>query len=348
MAAESLLGGGSGQELTAGTKALLDRFLHDTVESSAKLTDLGGGSKLIIGTGSKGETQGAVVSGLVAVAAEIKDGVMQLAVKLPAGVSIAFEGLNKLATAAEVKTYINEQIEQSLPGADTDPAVIALRGSLEKAINNLTEAFAAKGVDTSIIRVVEFSDSDGESLNSTSNASTDFDTNVSTSENGNILFDASGVDNHEIFALLLNQIEAGKTLELKNIESAMLVGKGTVQVVDDTGANLHGDNRDQHIIGGSGNDTLVGGGGNDTLVGGDGDDIIGFNALGHYTVQIDQSDKLAFQFDDLHSLDDLLPHVTNVVESNGNVTFEFSDDASITLVGVTADDITADMVKFTL
>ncbi|SIO42917.1 calcium-binding protein, partial [Nitrosomonas cryotolerans] len=128
----------------------------------------------------------------------------------------------------------------------------------------------------------------------------------------------------------------------------MLVGKGTVQVVDDTGANLHGDNRDQHIIGGSGNDTLVGGGGNDTLVGGDGDDIIGFNALGHYTVQIDQSDKLAFQFDDLHSLDDLLPHVTNVVESNGNVTFEFSDDASITLVGVTADDITADMVKFTL
>ncbi|SIO42901.1 hypothetical protein [Nitrosomonas cryotolerans] len=156
MAAESLLGGGSGQELTAGTKALLDRFLHDTVESSAKLTDLGGGSKLIIGTGSKGETQGAVVSGLVAVAAEIKDGVMQLAVKLPAGVSIAFEGLNKLATAAEVKTYINEQIEQSLPGADTDPAVIALRGSLEKAINNLTEAFAAKGVDTTLFALLSF------------------------------------------------------------------------------------------------------------------------------------------------------------------------------------------------
>ena len=92
-----------------------------------------------------------------------------------------------------------------------------------------------------------------------------------------------------------------------------------------------------------------GGGGNDTLIGGSGDDVIGFNSIGDYTVEIDGADKLAFQFDGINTIEDLLPFVTGVSEADGNVTYEFlNGEASITLVGMTADEVTADMVIFNL
>ncbi|SDY39819.1 hypothetical protein [Nitrosomonas sp. Nm33] len=349
MAAESLLGG-MGGNLSSEIKDLLDQFLTDTDPNSVKVTDLGNGAALVIGKGEHGETQGAIVSGDVRVATEIKDGVMWLAVKLPSGVNIAFEGLSEQKTPAEIVDYLNSKIEEALPSSSSDPAVQALNASLTNALNNLIDGLVASGVDQSVLCIIDFADiSHSLSDIAAETASGVVDVHGSAESNEIELEALSGSADNEVFALLLNSIQEGKTLELKGIENAILVGSGKVKVGDDTDVNLQGDNSDQHITGGSGNDTLVGGGGNDTLLGGDGDDVIGFNALGHYTVQIDNGDKLAFQFDNIQTVADILPFVTNISEADGNVTFEFLDgEASITLVGMSASEITDDMVIFNL
>ncbi|MDV6344288.1 hypothetical protein [Nitrosomonas sp. Is37] len=348
MAAESLLGG-VGDDLADDVKALLDQFLTDTDENSVVRTDLGNGAVQIIGKGHHGETQGAIVTGDAAIAIEMEAGVMKLAIQLPSGVHIAFESLSNKATPQEIAAYLNARIEEALPSSSSDPAVLALNASLTNALNNIFDGLIASGVGESVLSIISFadiSDSLSESLTTIAAQTTQ---GIEPHDENEIEFDASGSADNEVFALLLNSIQEGHTLELKGVENAMLIGSGTVKVGDDGDVNLQGDNSDQNITSGSGNDTLVGGGGNDTLLGGGGDDVIGFNALGHYTVQIDNSDKLAFQFDNIHTVADILPFVTNISEADGNVTFEFLDgEASITLVGMSASEITDDMVIFNL
>lgn len=345
MAAESLLGG-IGDSLSADTISLLDQYLTDTVESTAELTDLGNGSALLVGTGANGEIQGAVIAGNVAVVAQVNAGVMQLAIQLPPDVSIAFEGLSGLATPEEIEAFVAGQIDDALPLDSTDPSVLALNSSLKNALSNITNSLVNQ--DIHVLTIVGFSDNSGSDAVGKQILSS-LAANVSNTAGETIVFDASDAASNEVFALLLSDIQQNDILQLQGIENAMLVGSGTVQVGDDNDVNLQGDNRDQHVTGGGGNDTLVGGGGNDTLIGGGGDDVIGFNAIGNYTIEIDGADKLAFQFDGINTLDDLLPFVTDVSEANGNVTYEFLDGAAtITLIGMTADEVTADMVIFTL
>ncbi len=149
--------------------------------------------------------------------------------------------------------------------------------------------------------------------------------------------------------MILSQIKAGNTLELRSVANAMLIGDGIVKVGDDKAVNLQGDIGNQHMTGGGGNDTLVGGGGNDTLIGGGGDNTFGFNSVGHYVIGAGNTDVFAFQFDGINSLDDLSPFVTGVTEANGGVTYEFVDGAAtITLVGMSASEVTAEMIKFSL
>lgn len=347
MAAESLLGG-IADTISDDTIELLDQYLSDTVGGSAESTDLGNGSVLIVGTGANGEAQGAVVAGDVAVVTQINAGVMELAIQLPPGISMAFEGLNELATPEEIESFITNQIDDQLPLNSTDPAAVALNSSLKDALNNLINALIDQGVGETVLTIVSFADNSGtESVGKHILSSLATEALATLGET--IVFDATDAASNEVFALLLSDIQQGDTLQLKGIENAMLVGSGIVQVGDNNDVNLQGDNRDQHVTGGGGNDTLVGGGGNDTLIGGSGDDVIGFNAVGNYTIEIDGADKLAFQFDGINSLDDLLPFVTGVSEANGNVTYEFlNGEATITLVGMTADEVTADMVIFNL
>lgn len=347
MAAESLLGG-IADTVSADTIKLLDQYLSDTVGSSVELTELGNGSVLVVGTGADGETQGAVVAGDVAVVTQVNAGVMELAIQLPPGISMTFEGLSELATPEEIETFITSQIDDQLPLASTDPSVAALNSSLKGALNNLINALTDQGIGETILTIVSFAGNSGtESVGKNILSSLAAETLATLGET--IVFDTTGAASNEVFALLLSDIQQGDILQLKGIENAMLVGSGTVQVGDNNDVNLQGDNRDQHVTGGGGNDTLVGGGGNDTLIGGSGDDVIGFNATGNYTIEIGGADKLAFQFDGINSLNDLLPFVTGVSEADGNVTYEFLDGAAtITLVGMTADEVTADMVIFNL
>lgn len=336
MGAESLFGGSSEQLLTTETKALLDEFLTDTVGGTATLTDLGGEASLVIGTGANGELQGAVVSGSVAVAAEVNDGVLNVAIELPAGVNFGFEGLGELASIDEAQAYFTAQLEQSLPESSADPAILNHFASLEKAITTLFESLKDKGATNLAVRVIKFIDNSGE-------VAGELDGDGSSGQT--IVFDGSDASATEALVFQLNDIKEGNTLSLIGVENAILTGNGHVVISDDTDAMVFGDMFDQHIVGGAGNDTLVGGGGNDTLEGGSGADIFGFNGLGNYTIKMDMNDKLAFDFEGLDSLLDLAHYMTGVIETAEGLTVEFGP-ASITLLGVSADDITADMVLF--
>lgn len=337
-------GGGGSSGLSQQTIQVLDHYLSDLIQTETKVETKPDGTIVILGKGSGNQPQGAVISGGVAVAGEMIDSVMTLSFSLPANISFAFEGLGTkdFQSVQEAKDSLLEKLDSELPVTSTDPKVQAARESLIKAIDNLTNALAAQGISASVIRIIDFT----EQIAAVATNKTGF--LIPTAEQS-ILFDMSGSDNHEVFALLLDKIKSDTSLELRGVESAILVGSGTVYVGDNNNTNLQGDNSDQFITGGGGNDTLVGGGGNDTLVGGGGDDIIGFNALGHYTVDIDFSDKLAFQFDGVNSIDDLVSALTDITEADGNVTFEFLDGhASITLVGVTASEVTENLVQFHL
>lgn len=348
MAAESLLGGsdGTAPNLSQNTKDLLNSVLTDTVGGSAVVTELAPGVIQVVGIGANGEAQGAVVStDGSAIVAEITDGTMNISIQLPTGVSMAFEGPPGAVTMEQAQTYVNQQLDAAFQGA-SDPQATAQLASLQLAFTNLINSLAAQGNTlSSALRVINFSSTDSSTgLNEPQLLSTPIN-------NGDTLvFDASGGNNTEIFALILGQIKTGNTLELKSVANAMLIGDGIVKVGDDKAANLQGDTGNQHITGGGGNDTLVGGGGNDTLIGGGGDaNTFGFNGLGHYTVVSDNNDVFAFQFNGINSLEDLLPFVTGVTEANGNVSYEFVDGAAtITLVGMSASDVTADMIKFSL
>lgn len=347
MAAESLFGGGSEQAFTPGTIALLDSILGDTVGGEVTRTELGGGSEMVVGMGANGETQGAIVTNGVAVAAEVTMGELTLFIQAPSGIAIAFEGSSTPEPLENIKSSLDDQIQSALSGSD--PAVVALNISLTKAVNNLFNALSEQGVGESTLRIIDFSNNTNSVTQAATGNSLGIVANADPAQT--VVFDASGSDSNEIFAILLGNINAtNNVLELKGIESALLVGDGTVVVGDNINTHLEGDTKDQHITGGGGNDTLVGGGGNDTMIGGEGDDIFGFNALGNYTVELGTNDKLAFQFDGINTVDDLIPFITNVTQSSdGSITYEFVDGAAtITLVGVSIDEITVDLLQFDL
>ena len=130
------------------------------------------------------------------------------------------------------------------------------------------------------------------------------------------------------------------TLVLTGMQKALVTGSGTVRLGDGAeGSLLVGDSTNQVLISGTGSDTLVGGGGTDTLVGGAGADVFGFNSLGHYTITdfVAGVDKAYFEFGGINSIDDIRAYLTGVTEVDGNTTFHFGPNASITLIGVSAD-----------
>jgi hypothetical protein len=328
MAAESLLGGSTSDTLSDSTKALLDAILGDTVDSNVEVTTLDSGGSVVVGAGADGEAQSVVVSNGAAVVADVTDGVFTVALELPANVDMSFEGLSELATPAQATAYLTTQIDAALPADSADANVLALRASLEKAVSNVSQALESAGVTDAVVRVVNFAD-------------------TSTTSDTAVVIDGTTSGSNEVLALVVGSLKAGTVVDLKGVENAVVVGGGSVTVTDGTSTRLEGDSSAQQFTGGSGNDTLVGGG-NDTLVGGAGDDTIVFNGVGNFSVDLSGGgdDTLAFQFNGINSLDDLVQYVTGVTESNGNVTYHFGEAASITLIGLSAADVTADMVSF--
>ena len=151
--------------------------------------------------------------------------------------------------------------------------------------------------------------------------------------------------------------DAGNILDGGNGNDTLIGGAGNDFL--DWDPNSQGGNDD--LDGGYGNDLLYGGIGNDilragynhdTLNGGTGNDTFGFYALGHFQVSdfTIGEDHLFFDSSKIgvSNLHDLVGYITNINQKSDGVIVEFGANASIELVGVNLNQITADMVVFTL
>jgi len=121
---------------------------------------------------------------------------------------------------------------------------------------------------------------------------------------------------------------------------------------EDGNDDLDGYMGNDYLFGGAGNDILRAGYGDDTLKGDTGNDTFGFYASGHFWVSdfTVGEDRLFFDSSKIgvSNLHDLVGYITNVNQKSDGVTVEFGANASIELVGINLNQITADMVVFTL
>ena len=107
------------------------------------------------------------------------------------------------------------------------------------------------------------------------------------------------------------------------------------------------------LFGDAGSDIILSGAGHDRMTGGSGDDTFGFYGEGHFQINdfTMGEDRLFFDSAKLgiNNLEQLLSVITRVEQNVDGTRIEFMDNTmSITLVGVDANDITADMIIFTL
>lgn len=339
MSSESLFGG-TYSDLSPGTQQLLDAVFGDTVGGVVQTTNLGSGT-LITGTGAGGVMQGAVVSASgQAVVGEIAGDNLTLSIALPANVQLAFEGPAGAVSADVANTYLSNLVNAAFPSTSTDPGVAQARASLVAAIDALTQSLTGGSTPGSVtLRIVAFTESGGSS-------------NVRAVGSNEVLFEANSQAGTSELLTFLTAALGNKTLVLKNVKAALIAGDATVRVDNAEGSFVSGDVTNQRITGGVGNDTLVGGGGNDTLTGGNGNDVFGVNLLAGNLTITDFNvahDKLAFTVPGISNLSDLAPHFTGLtVDQADSSTLHFGSAMSITLVGVSAEQLTVDLLKFSV
>lgn len=338
MASESLVGG-SYDDLSPATQQLLDAVLGDTVGGLVTTTNIAGGI-LIVGTGAGGVQQGAVISQSgAAITGEIEAGALTLSIALPAGISLAFEGPSGPVSAQEANTYITNLIDAAFPASSTDPDVQAARASLVAGISALTEGLAGGTSPNSVtLRLVALTDSGAPA-------------GARVVGSNEVVFDGhSTAGSTELLVFFTSQLGPNKTLVLNDVAAALILGNGTVQVDGYISSFVAGDSSNQTIIGGLGSDTLVGGGGNDTITGGLGQDVFGVDVLsGNLTItDFDVArDKLAFKIPGINQLADLAPLFTGLtVDAANSPTLHFGNNLSITLVGVSPEQLTVDLLQF--
>lgn len=326
----------SDQTLSTSTQELIDRFVfidgevsESTVEGGVLVSGQGGNRN---GTGLFEDQTLFINQGTNApVSVELVDGVLAVTITLPPGVDVGVSGPSGAVNANQMRAYVNDLIDNALDGLPPNPYFDAYKAALQQAIAALRDQVNGQDV---VIRVVSFAEGSGSAAATVMTSS--------TTTGNNIVFDGGNSAADEVFVLRLDQVSDDTTVTLRNVENAMLVDSGTVIIDGNTAAMVVGDITDQKIVGGGGNDTLVGGGG---------DDVFGFNAVGHYTIEGFGSgnDVLAFDIGTITNVAQLESLITGVSEANGNVTYEFYyGEASITLIGVSADEISAGLVQFTL
>lgn len=353
--ADSIVSGAVNASVTTAAQAeIINRFLTVTGTNVA-LTN----ADVVVGTSSTGENQGVLIPKGGPVTATITNGKLDLGISLPPGVGFAFSGSDN-ASLAETNTTLKTLVDTYIPPGSGGTKGAALHQSLFNAIDDLLNGLKSTGVTNVMIRKVDFLPAT-PSGNSTPlldgvGAGSGFDTLSgggsfdALGDARDIVFDAGTSSGHQLFAINLGNLSADTTLTLKNVESALLASAGTVRADGSTPIRIASDLAAQNIAGGSGNDTLIGGG-SDTLAGGAGADLFAFSSgsLGHVTITdfSKTTDKLAFKLSGAGNLDQLKALVTGVTDKPAGITYHFGPDASITLIGVHAGDLTAGLINFT-
>jgi Ca2+-binding RTX toxin-like protein len=118
--------------------------------------------------------------------------------------------------------------------------------------------------------------------------------------------------------------------------------------------DLDGQQGTEKLFGGTGDDTLRVGDGYDRLNGGAGNDTFGFYGAGHFEIADFTLGQDRLFFDSailgIHQFSELVTFITNIIDNgNSGFTVEFVHGAAtIELVGVNINSITADMIIFNL
>lgn len=324
---DSVLGSIAGYDnLSDSAKALFAEVLQDQVGglTGTTFTTITGGT-LAVGQGAGGVVQGVVVTDAgAAVTAELNAGSLQVNVGLPAGVAVAFQGQPTAVAPAAGQAYVSGLIEEAM-----GPAASVAKEALLKGTTAIFDSMGATAESVNVNIV---------SLNGSSSNGT-----------GNVTFTGQA-DSSDVMAFVMSSLTPNQTLVMQDVNAALIVGGGSVQVQGSNGAVIAADTANQVIIGGAGNDTLIGGGGHDTLTGGEGANVFGVNTASGSLVLADfnvKVDKLAFNFDGINRWEDLGPYFTGVTtDAQGNAVAQFGDLYNITFVGLRPEDITTDFLKF--
>lgn len=347
--AVNLMVGGSGVTVQSASQSFLPvsgtglSTIFGGAGSDSILGGIGGGGLGTLVGGTTGDSVVGSVSSKTFLAGKAGDpvtvylnqGILSVGIQAPPGVSFSVSTPPQGLTPAKVVQHLNSQMHQALLAAEAEGVTnmaefAAYRESFNKAVAVLTALAPNPSFAASIV-----------SFSTTNNGRSSADVDFVASN------PVDGMAN--LFTFVLGGIQAGSALNISNVDNAMLVGGGKVVVVDNNATRVFGDLSDQTIVGGGGSDTLVGGGGSDTLVGGSGADSFGFNEAGHYRIDdfSGSVDRLVFDSDIINSLSDLAPFLTSARNVNGNAVFEFvHGQASITLVGISVEEVTSEMVNF--
>ena len=145
-------------------------------------------------------------------------------------------------------------------------------------------------------------------------------------------------------------------LEGENGNDTLKGGNGNDTIKGGDGNDiLDGQTGTDKLFGEAGNDTLLVGDGHDRLNGGSGNDTFGFYGAGYFEIADFTlgEDRLFFDSTTLgiDSVPELLSYITDIRPPNGTDGYvvEFLDGvATIELVGVNVNAITADMIVFNL
>lgn len=323
MASDSLIGG-IVKDLSLSTVVILDKTLADS-QGSTIVKSTVDGALLITALNGDNNPQGALIESGSAVAGTLVIGSLNSQVDLPSNVGLTSKGLAGIVSANEANNYLLDLIAAALPSDSTNSVVIEERAALTNAVNQILK--------------------ESPNTDSTVNFVSVTDSTSADSGPKDIIINSNNIS--DIVALNMIAVHDHNTVVLGNVSNAVIVGSGTVRVSGTNDTLVIGDNANQKLIGGSGSDTLVGGGGSDTLVGGSGDNTFGFNAAGHYSViNAGAGDSLQFNIAGISNIDQLAALVTNVVVHNHSTTYFFVGGSDITLVGITPDQLTAELITF--
>jgi Ca2+-binding RTX toxin-like protein len=322
MASDSIVGAVT-DGLSAQSKELLSAVVA-AISGIATVADVGE-STVVFGADATGNLTGTLIAQGGQTVGSIQDGSVNLGVSLPDDVGLNFAGPKEMISAAAAAQYFNDLIDAALPASNTSEAVVEKRESLEAAV-----ALASDGQGSGLgVRVLSI-------------------TNESTTGSASDTIKLSGAAaTKEVVAVNAANLSATQTLVLENLDRVVLVNDAKVQVIG-SAAFVAGDNANQNISGGFGDDTLVGGGGSDTLVGGYGADRFGLTGGGTTIVgdfKKSQGDKLAFQFAGISTTEQLVGAVTDIRDTPNGLFVSFGVHGAVTLVGISIADITADMVQ---
>lgn len=352
MAGESQFGAAA-TSLPSSASRVLDKYLTDSITSSLKTSNAGNGATVAVSSGSKGDVNIAITPPTTPTQGSVTDGAGKtLNFQLPANLGLASKSADT-ATKAAAQDYVKSVVDKYIPDNASNAQVAAQKATIIAALSKALDLVGTGSVLNVTIRNIDFF-AGSASSSTLQDAFTILDSDGSYQGidslvgANDVLLDAGSSTGSQLFVLNLAGLGT-KTLALQNVEAAVLAAGGTVKVEGSTAIRITSDSQAQNVTGGGGNDTLVGTG-SDTLAGGAGNDVFGFSGAGKYTISDfnKAGDMLAFEMAGVTNIDQLKAKVTSVVKTGASITYNLGADTSVTLVGVSASDLTAAMIKFTI